>query len=76
MIRRKHNAAEAAEELNLAIPFEKPGLKEHSFLKKHMAKNSTHDADPEKATQLVHNLIFDAKNPDIINNPFLNRKKE
>ena len=41
-----------------------------------MAKNSTHDDDPEKATSLVHNLIFDEKNPDIINNPFLNRKKE
>ena len=38
--------------------------------------NATHDADREKARSIVHNLVFDQTNPDIIKNPILNRKME
>ena len=38
--------------------------------------NPTHDTDREKATSLVHNIVFDAGNIDIMKNPLLNRKKE
>ena len=38
--------------------------------------NPTHDYDREKATSLVHNIVFEENNLDIKKNPILNRKKE
>lgn len=57
------------------MPFEKPHLRDHSFIKLHNNMNPTHDLDREIARSIVHNIVFDAKNPDITNNPFLNKKK-
>ena len=38
--------------------------------------NPVHDLDREKARSIVHNIIFDPSNPEIVENPLFNRKKE
>ena len=38
--------------------------------------NPTHDTDREHAKSLVHNIVFDPKNPEITSNPFLNKRRE
>lgn len=58
------------------MPFEAPHLKEHSYIKAHQGMNPTHDLDREVARSIVHNIVFDPKNPEIANNPFLNKRKE
>lgn len=53
-----------------------PTLKDRSYLQLHRNKNETHVNDREKASSIVHNLVYDPKNPDITKNPLLNRKPE
>ena len=58
------------------VPFEAPALKERSYVKHHSGKNKTHDLDREKVQSIVLNLVYDPSNPDIVNNPIFNRRKE
>lgn len=51
-------------------------IKERSYLKPYKGMSQTHVTNPDKAESIVHNLVFDPANPDIANNPILNRKKE
>lgn len=58
------------------MPFQKPELKERSYIKPHKGMNPTHDRDREKARSIVHNIVFDPANPELSGNPFFNKKKE
>ena len=58
------------------MPYEKPELREQSYIKPHSGMNPTHDLDREMARSIVHNIVFYSSNPDISGNPFFNRKKE
>jgi len=56
------------------MPFDNPRLKDHSYITQHAGK--IHDLDREKAQSIVLNLVYDPANPDLVNNPIFNRKKE
>ena len=53
-----------------------PSLKERSYIKHHSGNNKTHDLDREKVQSIVLNLVYDPSNPEMLNDPILNRRKE
>ena len=65
------------EQHDLSKQFQKQDeLKERSYLKTYKGMNQTHDRDHQKAQSIVHNLVYDPTNPEIAQNPILNRKRE
>ena len=57
-----------------SMPYEKPQLKERSYVKHHAGK--IHALDRETAHSIVLNLVYDPANPDLVKDPIFNRKKE
>ena len=71
--RNKHFGAK--ELISKKYKFEKPELKQHSYVRTYAGRNAIHESDRERAGSIVHNLYYDKHDPEIRDNPIFMRKK-